>query len=99
MIDISQETIALIMLGGVLAGVLTGYPLAPVIAGIALIVGYLTWGGPQVTDLFYSRMWGLIRSYDSREVDPPAPDDLVYPEQEEIGQCHRFSLSRSSFER
>jgi tripartite ATP-independent transporter DctM subunit len=63
MIDISQETIALIMLGGVLAGVLTGYPLAPVIAGIALIVGYLTWGGPQVTDLFYSRMWGLIRSY------------------------------------
>jgi len=63
MIDISQETIAIILLVGVLFGVITGFPLAPVIAGIALIVGYFTWGGPQVTSLFYSRMWGLIRSY------------------------------------
>jgi len=63
MIDISPETIAIIMLLGVLLGVITGFPLAPVIAGIALVVGYFTWGGPQVTDLFYSRMWGLIRSY------------------------------------
>jgi len=63
MIDISQETIAIILLVGVLFGVITGFPLAPAIAGIALIVGYFTWGGPQVTSLFYSRMWGLIRSY------------------------------------
>jgi tripartite ATP-independent transporter DctM subunit len=63
MIDISPELIAIIMMGGLLLGVLTGYPLAPVIAGIALIVGYLTWGGPQVTDLFYSRMYSLVRSY------------------------------------
>ncbi|MBM3143245.1 MAG: TRAP transporter large permease subunit [Chloroflexi bacterium] len=63
MIDLSPETIAAIMMGGVLVGVLTGYPLAPVIAGIALIVGYLAWGGPQVTILFYSRMYDLVRSY------------------------------------
>ncbi len=63
MIDISPEMIAIIMMGGVLVGVLTGYPLAPVIAGIALIVGYLTWGGLQVTDLFYSRMYSLVRNY------------------------------------
>ena len=63
MIDISPEMLAIIMLGGVLVGVLTGYPLAPVIAGVALIVGYLTWGGPQVTHLFYSRMYDLARSY------------------------------------
>jgi len=63
MIDISPEMIALIMMGGVLVGVLTGYPLAPVVAGIALIMGYLTWGGPQVTDLFYSRMYSLVRNY------------------------------------
>ena len=63
MIDIPQETIAIIMLLGVLVGVISGFPLAPVIGGIALVVGYLTWGGPQVTDLFYSRMWGLIRNY------------------------------------
>ncbi len=63
MIDIPQETIAIILLLGVLIGVITGFPLAPVIGGLALVVGYLTWGGPQVTDLFYSRMWGLIRNY------------------------------------
>jgi tripartite ATP-independent transporter DctM subunit len=63
MIDIPQETIAIILLLGVLVGVITGFPLAPVIGGLALVVGYLTWGGPQVTDLFYSRMWGLIRNY------------------------------------
>ena len=43
MIDIPQETIAIIMLLGVLLGVITGFPLAPVIGGIALVVGYLTW--------------------------------------------------------
>ncbi len=63
MIDISPELIVVIMFGGILVGVLTGYPLAPVIAGVALIVGYLTWGGPQVTILFYSRMYDLTRSY------------------------------------
>nr|MBC8476905.1 TRAP transporter large permease subunit [Dehalococcoidia bacterium] len=63
MIDISPELIAIIMMGGLLLGVSTGYPLGPVVAGIALIVGYLTWGGPQVTDLFYSRMYSLVRSY------------------------------------
>jgi len=42
---------------------LTGYPLAPVVAGLALLVGFLTWGGLQVTDLFYSRMYSLTRSY------------------------------------
>ena len=62
MIEISPEIITIIMLGGVLVGLLVGYPLAPVLAGVALIVGYLTWGGP-VTDLFYTRMYELIRSY------------------------------------
>ncbi len=62
MIDLSPETITIIMFGGVLVGVLTGYPLAPVVAGVALLVGYVTWGGP-VTELFYTRMWELIRSY------------------------------------
>ena len=63
MIDLSPETITIIMFGGVLVGILSGFPLAPVIAGVALIVGYLTWGGPQVTHLFYSRLYDLVRSY------------------------------------
>ena len=62
MIELSPEIITIIMLGGVLVGVLTGFPLAPVVAGVALIVGYLTWGGP-VTELFYTRMYNLVRSY------------------------------------
>jgi tripartite ATP-independent transporter DctM subunit len=63
MIDISPEAITVIMFAGVLVGVLSGFPLAPVVAGVALIVGYFTWGGPQVTALFYSRMYDLVRSY------------------------------------
>ncbi|MFQ5997146.1 MAG: TRAP transporter large permease subunit [Dehalococcoidales bacterium] len=63
MIDLSPETITIIMFAGVLVGVLSGFPLAPAIAGIALIVGYFTWGGTQVTGLFYSRMYDLARSY------------------------------------
>ena len=62
MIQLSPETITIIMFGGVLVGVLSGYYLAAIIAGVALIVGYLTWGTP-VTQLFYTRMWELVRNY------------------------------------
>lgn len=62
MIQLSPEIITIMMLGGVLVGLLIGYHLAPILAGVALVVGYLTWGGP-VTELFYTRMYELIRSY------------------------------------
>jgi len=62
MIQLSPEAITIIMLGGVLVGVLSGYYLAPVVAGVALIVGYLTWGTPAM-QLFYTRMWELVRNY------------------------------------
>lgn len=62
MTALSPEIITLIMMGGLLAGVLIGLPLGAVIGGVALIVGYFAWGGP-VTDLFYSRMYELVRSY------------------------------------
>jgi len=62
MTTLSPELISIIMFGGLLAGVIIGFPLAAVIGGVALIVGYFAWGGP-VTDLFYSRMYELVRSY------------------------------------
>jgi len=62
MTTLSPELISIIMLGGLLAGVIIGFPLAATIGGVALIVGYFAWGGP-VTDLFYSRMYELVRSY------------------------------------
>ncbi len=62
MTTLSPELISIIMFGGLLAGIIIGFPLAAVIGGVALIVGYFAWGGP-VTDLFYSRMYELVRSY------------------------------------
>jgi tripartite ATP-independent transporter DctM subunit len=62
MTTLSPELVSIIMLGGLVAGVMIGFPLAAVIGGVALIVGYFAWGGP-VTDLFYSRMYELVRSY------------------------------------
>jgi len=44
MIELSPEIITILMMGGILVGVLTGYPLAIVIGAVALIVGYALWG-------------------------------------------------------
>ena len=52
MINLSPEVIALIMLGGLILGVLTGYPLAFVIGGISLIIGVIVIG-PGVGSLLY----------------------------------------------
>ncbi len=62
MIDISPETITIIMFAGILVGVLTGYPLAIPIGAVALIVGYLTMG-PAVFDILESRLYVLINDY------------------------------------
>ena len=43
MIEISPEILTIIMLGGILVGVLTGYTLAFVIGTLALTVGYAVW--------------------------------------------------------
>ncbi len=41
MIEISPEIITVLMLGGILVGVLLGYPLAIAIGGIAIIAGII----------------------------------------------------------
>lgn len=64
MIEISPELISFIMLGGILAGVvLTGYPLALAIGGVAFIMGILIFG-PEITfEVFYSRSYDMLNNY------------------------------------
>jgi len=62
MIKISPEVVTLIMMGGVLLGVLSGFPLAIPLGGMGVIVGYLLYGS-SVFDLIYSRVYALVTNY------------------------------------
>ena len=62
MIELSPEIIALIMAAGVLVGVLSGFPLAIPLGGVALIMGYLVLGKP-VFDIMGIRLLTMITSY------------------------------------
>ena len=62
MSELSPEVITIIMLGGFMLAVLSGYPIAISIGGLALIVGFaLT--GPPVFIQIYARMFRLIHNY------------------------------------
>ncbi len=62
MIDLSPELVTIIMMGGVFLGVLTGYPLGFIVGALALAVGYTVFG-PQVVDVIYSRIYGIMTNY------------------------------------
>lgn len=62
MIDLSPELVTILMMGGILLGVLTGFPLAIPIGGIAVIFGYLLFGASSF-DIIYSRIFSLVTSY------------------------------------
>jgi tripartite ATP-independent transporter DctM subunit len=62
MIELSPQIVAIIMGGGLLLGVAIGYPLAFVIGGVALIVGYVLFGAP-VFGLMYVRIFDQLVSY------------------------------------
>jgi len=62
MLDISPEAVTLLLLFGVLVGVMTGYHLALVIGGVALIVGLLAFG-PTVLQILYYRVYDNITNY------------------------------------
>ncbi len=64
MIELSPELIAFIMLGGILAGVvLTGYPLALAIGGVAFIMGLFIFGAEVTFEVFYSRSFDMLNNY------------------------------------
>lgn len=63
MISLTPEVVVIVMLGGVLVGVLTGFPLAIVIGAIALIVGYPIYG-ERVGEILYQRAFsGILMNY------------------------------------
>jgi len=62
MIDISPELLTIIMLGSIFLGVITGFPLAIPIGGVAVIIGFLLYGDNSF-DLIYSRIFGLVTNY------------------------------------
>jgi len=62
MTELSPEIITIIMMGGILLGVLTGFPLAIPIGGIGAIMGYLLFG-TSAFDIIYSRVFSLVTSY------------------------------------
>ena len=63
MIELSQEMISIIMLGGILAGVLTGYPLALAIGGVAFWMGIYLFGPALTFEIFYSRSYDMLNNY------------------------------------
>lgn len=62
MIDISAGTLVLIGFFMIMAGILSGFPIAWILGGIAIITGLLFWG-PQCLDTFYHQMYGLVSNY------------------------------------
>ncbi|HUU62337.1 MAG TPA: TRAP transporter large permease subunit [Dehalococcoidia bacterium] len=63
MIDISSELVTFVMLGGILVGVLIGYPLAIVVGGIGIVMGILLFGVDCSLQLIYQRLFELINNY------------------------------------
>jgi len=62
MIALSAEVLTLIMFGLLLLFVLLGYPLAFVLGGIGIAMGFLMWGVPAF-EIAYLRMYGTVTTY------------------------------------
>ena len=63
MIELSAEVVTFLMLGGVFALVLTGFPIAFVIGSVAFIVGILIFGPDITYHILYTRFYGLSLNY------------------------------------
>jgi len=62
LVEMSPEIITILMFGGLLIGILLGYPLAIVIGGVGMFAGIL-FLGPVVFKMFPLRIIGLMSSY------------------------------------
>ena len=63
MIDISPEIVTMLMFGGVLVLVLTGFPIAFVIGSIGAISGVVLFGPDIAGHILYSRLYELTLNY------------------------------------
>ena len=61
--QLSPEIISAIMLGGILAGVLTGFPLALAIGGVAFWAGIFLFGPDITFEVFYFRCYDMLNNY------------------------------------
>jgi len=62
MIDLSPEMVCILMLGGLIVTVLSGFPLALPIGTVALVVGWLAFG-PTVFALIYQQIFSILHNY------------------------------------
>jgi len=62
LIELSPGIITIIMLGGILVLVMTGFPIALVVGSVGLIVGYLVFGGSAL-EIMYTRVYSLSLNY------------------------------------
>ncbi|MCK4387963.1 MAG: TRAP transporter large permease subunit, partial [Dehalococcoidia bacterium] len=62
MVEMSPELVTTVMFGAAIIGILLGYPLVFVLAGIALFMGIAAIG-PGVFGLFRVRIWGMMINY------------------------------------
>ena len=62
MIDMSPELITVLMMGGLIVTVLSGYPLALPIGAIAVVIGYLAFGS-SVIDIVYAQVFSILHNY------------------------------------
>jgi len=63
MINVDPELVTFVMLGGILVGVLLGYPLAMVVGGIGIVMGILLFGIDISLQIIYQRLFELINNY------------------------------------
>ena len=62
MIDISGETITILMFTSLLIGIFLGHPLSFVLGGLATIYGFLSWG-PDIFSVYINRIYGTMDNY------------------------------------
>jgi len=62
MIDLSPEFAAAIMLGLLIVGIMSGYHIAIILGGVALVVGFLEYG-QAVGTVIYPRVYSLLQNY------------------------------------
>lgn len=62
MIDLSPETLTILMLAGLLLGIFMGHPIAFVLGGVGVTVGYIGWG-PAIFGMLPARIYGVMDNY------------------------------------
>jgi tripartite ATP-independent transporter DctM subunit len=63
LIELSAEAVTVLMLGGVLVLVMTGFPIAFVIGSVAFFVGLAVFGPTTTFHILYTRFYGLSLNY------------------------------------